>query len=92
MVAERAGLLEQHELARPLGQNPGNSSLPPPRTDRGRGPSRQRRGSNRKPGKQPGTPGSTVAIVNDPDEVISPSGWACGGCGVDAADADVAVQ
>jgi transposase len=74
------------ELTRLLGQNSGNSSLPPS-TDRGRGPSRPRRGSNRKPGKQPGAPGSTLEIVTDPDEVIDHLPGACGGCGADLGDA-----
>ena len=52
------------ELTRQLGQNSGNSSMPPS-TDRGRGPSRQRRNSTRKPGKQPGAAGSTLAIVTE---------------------------
>ena len=82
------------ELTRLLGQNSGNSSLPPS-TDRGRGPSRQRRDSTRKPGKQPGAPGSTLEIVADPDEVIDHLPGACGGCGADltgAAEAGVVVR
>ena len=74
------------ELTRQLGQNSGNSSVPPS-TDRGRGPSRQRRNSTRKPGKQPGAAGSTLAIVTDPDEVIDHLPAACGGCGADLHDA-----
>ena len=77
------------ELTRRLGQNSGNSSLPPS-TDRGRGPARQRRGSSRKPGKQPGAPGSTLEIVTDPDEVIDHVLAACGGCGADLGDVDEA--
>lgn len=75
------------ELTRLLGQNSGNSSLPPS-ADRGRGPARPRRGSNRKPGKQPGAPGSTLEIVTDPNEVIDHLPGACGGCGADLADAN----
>lgn len=77
------------ELTRQLGQNSGNSSMPPS-TDRGRGPARQRQGSTRKPGKQPGAPGLTLEIVTDPDEVIDHVPAACGGCGADLGDADEA--
>ncbi|HEY5841844.1 MAG TPA: hypothetical protein VIU87_10305 [Mycobacterium sp.] len=75
-------------LTRHLGQNPGNSSLPPS-TDRGRGPSRQRRGSSRKPGKQPDA--APLEIVTDPDEVMDHLPAACGGCGADLGDAATAL-
>lgn len=106
VVVEQARLLDQQatqiqalteqvkELTRQLGQNSGNSSMPPS-TDRGRGPSRQRRGSARKPGKQPGAPGFTLEIVTDPDEVIDHLPTACGRCGAgldDAAPAGVVVR
>jgi transposase len=58
------------ELTRRLGQNSGNSSLPPS-SDRFAKPKRARRaGSSRKPGKQPGAPGSALEYVADPDQVI----------------------
>jgi transposase len=77
------------ELTRQLGQNSGNSSLPPS-TDRGKGPSRQRRGASRRPGKQHGAPGFTLEIVADPDEVIHHVPAACDGCGADLTGADEA--
>jgi transposase len=94
VVAEQAAqiqaLTEQvKELTRRLEQNSGNSSLPPS-TDRGKGPSRQRRGASRRPGKQPGAPGFTLEIVTDPDEVIDHVPASCGGCGADLGDADEA--
>lgn len=103
VVAEQARVLEQQalqiealknqvaELSRLLGQNSGNSSLPPS-SDRGKQPTRQqrRRGSGRKPGKQPGAPGSTLDMVADPDEVIDHLPGACVGCGADLHDAECA--
>jgi transposase len=102
VVAEQARLIEAQaaqiealtsqvaELTRLLGQNSGNSSLPPS-TDRGRKPARQRRGgSGRKPGKQPGAPGSALELVTDPDEVVEHLPGACGGCGADLHDGEPA--
>ena len=58
------------ELTRRLGQNSGNSSLPPS-SDRFDRPKRDRRKpTTGRPGKQPGAPGSTLELVADPDEVI----------------------
>jgi transposase len=69
------------ELTRRLGQNSGNSSLPPS-ADRFAKPTRdRRRRSTRKPGKQPGTPGSALELVADPDEVIEHVPTECRGCG-----------
>src|SRR5680860_1404608 len=54
------------DLTRRLGQNSGNSSLPPS-SDRFVKPDRDRRKpTTRKPGKQPGAPGSTLELVPDP--------------------------
>jgi transposase/uncharacterized coiled-coil protein SlyX len=83
------------ELTRQLGQNSGNSSLPPS-ADRGGKPSRPVRGtSTRKPGKQPGAPGSTLGLVADPDQVVDHVPAACDGCGAgldSAADAGLVVR
>ena len=80
--ARIAELSEQvADLARRLGQNSSNSSLPPS-SDRFAKPKRHRRkGSGRKPGKQPGAPGATLELVADPDEVIDHQPQACGDCG-----------
>jgi transposase len=80
------------ELERQLGLNSQNSSKPPssdspfakpvkpaPRSLRGR--------SGRKPGGQPGHPGSTLELVSDPDEVVRHEPGPCGGCGDDLAGA-----
>src|SRR5664279_1259315 len=75
------------ELARRLGQNSGNSSLPPS-SDRFVKPKRDRgKASSRKPGKQPGAPGSTLELVAGPDEVIDHVPAACDGCGGELEDA-----
>lgn len=67
------------ELTRRLGQNSGNSSLPPS-SDRFGGPGRDRRKPTaRKPGKQPGAPGSTLERVADPDEIVDHVPVACVG-------------
>lgn len=83
------------ELTRKLGQNSGNSSLPPSR-DRANKPARPRRpGSGRKPGKQPGAPGSGLGLVADPEEIVEHLPDACTGCGAgldDAADAGTVVR
>lgn len=74
---------ENTELKRRLARNSRNSSQPPsadgpeqvipPRSLRGK--------TGRKPGKQSGTPGFTLALVDDPDVVIDHVPDMCGGCG-----------
>jgi len=80
---------EVAELRRQLGQNSQNSSRPPssdspfvkpaPRSLRGK--------SGRKPGGQPGHPGSTLARVADPDSVVRHEPGPCAGCGAGLAGA-----
>jgi transposase len=102
VVVAQAELIEQQstrieeltarveDLTRRLGQNSGNSSLPPS-SDRFARPKRERRkASGRKPGKQPGAPGSALELVADPDEVIEHVPGACDGCGAALAGADAA--
>jgi transposase len=95
VIAEQAGRLEAlagqvAELTRRLNQNSGNSSLPPS-ADRFVRPKRERRGSSsRKPGKQPGAPGSALELVADPDEVIEHVPASCAGCGDTLAGAEPA--
>jgi len=74
---------ENAELRRQLGLNSQNSSKPPssdspfdkpaPKSLRGK--------SGRKPGGQPGHPGSTLALVDDPDETRRHEPKVCAGCG-----------
>ena len=102
VVAAQAQLIEEQaariealteqvaELTRRLGQNSGNSSLPPS-ADRFAKPKRDRRqGSARKPGKQPGAPGSGLELLADPDEVIDHVPPACHGCGTGLEEAEAA--
>ena len=80
---------ENAELRRRLGMNSTNSSKPPssdspfvkpaPRSLRGR--------SGRKPGGQPGHPGSTLALVADPHERRRHEPGPCTGCGASLVDA-----
>lgn len=95
VIEEQAARLEEltaqvAELTRRLGQNSGNSSLPPS-SDRFGKPARERRKpSARRPGKQPGAPGSALGLVADPDEVIEHLPVECRSCGGDLADAQSA--
>lgn len=76
------------ELERQLGRSSRNSSQPPS-TDGPAVPSRaaRRRGSGRKPGKQPGADGRSLGVVADPDEIVEHVPASCGGCGAGLADA-----
>jgi transposase len=82
--AENAELKRENgDLRRQLGLNSQNSSKPPssdspfdkpaPKSLRGK--------SGRKPGGQPGHPGSTLALVDDPDQTVRHEPGACTGCG-----------
>jgi transposase len=73
------------ELERRLGADASTSSRPPSSDSLYRKPTRRssRSSSGRRPGTQPGDPGSTMPLVDDPDEVISCDPGCCGGCGAD---------
>lgn len=84
LEAQNAELTRQNaELTRRLGQNSKNSSkppssdgpehTPPPRSLRTR--------TGRRPGKQPGAPGTTLRLVDDPDRVVDHVPESCAGCG-----------
>lgn len=73
-----------------------NSSRPPssdPATAKNKRPIANSRklnkGAKRSQGKQPGTPGHTLAAVADPDEVITHAPTSCRGCGSGLGDAEV---
>ena len=101
LVAQQATLIEAlqarilvqeariAELERRLGQNSGNSSLPPSSDRFGKG-KRPARGTGRKPGKQPGAPGAGLEMTADPQEVRDHVPDSCGGCGRDLNDAAAA--
>jgi transposase len=80
---------ENAELKRRLGMNSTNSSKPPSSDSPFAKPAPKslRRRSGRKPGGQPGHPGSTLALVADPNERQRHEPGPCTGCGADLADA-----
>jgi len=80
---------ENAELKRRLGMNSTNSSKPPSSDSPFMKPAPKslRRKSGRKPGGQPGHPGSTLALVDDPNERQRHEPGSCTGCGQDLADA-----
>jgi transposase len=70
------------ELKRQMGQDSRNSSKPPASDGLAKpAPRSLRRKSGRKPAGQKGHPGSTLAQVADPDEVLRHEPAACAGCG-----------
>lgn len=73
---------ENVELRRQLGMNSRNSSKPPSTDGLAKpAPKSLRRRSGRKPGGQPGHPGSRLEQVSAPDEVLRHEPGACWGCG-----------
>jgi transposase len=80
---------ENAELKRRLGMNSTNSSKPPssdsPFTKPA--PKSLRRRSGRKPGGQAGLPGSSLALVDNPNERRRHEPGSCTGCGEDLAGA-----
>jgi transposase len=90
LEAEVAALrAENAELKRRLGLNSRNSSKPPSSDSPfvKPAPKSLRRRSGRKPGGQAGHPGSTLAQVADPDEILRHEPGPCGGCGTDLSTA-----
>ncbi|MDQ2873791.1 MAG: transposase [Actinomycetota bacterium] len=83
------------QLERQAGKDSSTSSRPPssdsPYKKKSRDRSLRERGK-RRPGKQPGEPGSTMRLADDPDEVIDCPPAACRGCGADLAGAPVTAQ
>jgi transposase len=83
------------ELERKSRKDSSTSSRPPssdsPYRKKGGDRSLRERGK-RRPGKQPGDPGSTLCLVDDPDESIDCPPAACCGCGADLACAPVTAQ
>ncbi len=76
-------------LSARAGRDSSNSSRPPS-SDPPYAPKRGMRGkSGRKPGKQPGAPGSTLSGVDDPDEVVVCELANCPDCGSSLAAAPI---
>jgi transposase len=88
-IAVQAELIA--ELERRLGRNSRNSSQPPSADGPAAPVRRSRRGKTaRNQGKQPGSGGKTLRLVDDPDEVIDHVPAACAGCGGELAGAAAA--
>jgi transposase len=89
-LAERVGQLE-----RLAGRDSATSSRPPssdsPYKKKGRDRSLRERG-RRRPGKQPGEPGSTMNLIDDPYQVIDCPPAACRRCGADLAGERVTAE
>jgi transposase len=92
-LAARVGQLE-----RQAGKDSATSSRPPSsdspykkKKKKSRDRSLRERGK-RRPGKQPGEPGSTMNLVDDPDQVIDCPPAQCQGCGADLAGARVTAE
>jgi transposase len=86
VIAELAARVA--DLERRLGLNSRNSSKPPSSDGLAKPPPRSlRKGSGRRPGKQPGSASATLSLVDDPDEVREHRPAACSGCGGDLAGA-----
>jgi transposase len=85
-------------LERQAGRDSSNPSKPPssdsPYTKKPRKPKgRSLRGrSGRRPGRQPGAPGATLAQVADPDHTVVCAPATCSGCGHDLAGVPVAAE
>lgn len=78
------------QLEARLGKNSQNSSMPPSSDAFTKPPPRSlRKKSGRRPGKQPGAPGSRLESRPDPDEIQVHVPDSCGSCGADLADAPV---
>jgi transposase len=93
LIGELTARVEQLErLAR---RDSSTSSRPPssdsPYKKKGRDRSLRERGQ-RRPGKQPGDPGTTMRLVDDPDERLEFPPPACRGCGGGLAGAPVTAQ
>ena len=100
LIAELTGQAERlsarvEELERQARKDSSTSSRPPssdsPYRKKGGDRSLRERGK-RRPGKQPGGPGLTMNLVDDPDESIRCPPAACRRCGGDLASVPVAAQ
>ena len=80
---------ENAEVKRRLGMNSTNSSKPPSSDSPFAKPAPKslRRRSGRKPGGQPGHPGSTLALVAEPNQRRRHEPGPCTGCGASLVDA-----
>jgi transposase len=90
-----AGLTARVELLERRAGRDSSTSAKPPSTDspykKPRDRSLRERG-RRRPGKQPGEPGTTMKLVDDPDHRLWVPPASCRECGTDLADAPVIAQ
>jgi transposase len=97
LLAAQVGRLSARveELERQARKDSSTSSRPPssdsPYKKKGVDRSLRERGQ-RRPGKQPGGPGMTMSLVDDPDESFECPPATCCGCGADLAGALVTAQ
>lgn len=79
------------ELERRLDADSSTSSKPPSSDSPYRKPTRlsARGASGRKPGKQPGAPGATMELVDDPNETFRCDPECCAHCGADLSGAAI---
>jgi transposase len=100
LIAELTGQVERltarvGQLERQAGKDSSTSSRPPssdgPYKKKGKDRSLRERGK-RRPGKQPGGPGMTMSLIDDPDESIGCPPALCRGCGAGLAGEPVTAQ
>ena len=100
LIAGQAAQIERlsarvGQLERQARKDSSTSSRPPspgsPYKKKGGDRSLRERGK-RRPGKQPGDPGMTMNLVDDPDETILCPPAVCCGCGADLAGVAVTAQ
>jgi transposase len=96
LTAQVTALSAQVEdLKRQLSRDSATSSKPPssdsPYKKKARDRSLRERGK-RRPGKQPGEPGTTMKLIDDPDERLEYAPAACRGCGEDLSGEPVTAQ
>jgi transposase len=97
VILEQARLIEEltgrvADLERQAGKDSSTSSRPPSSDSPYTKPAPKRssrKKSGRAKGKQPGEPGSTQKMVDDPDETVFHDPPACSGCGASPAGAPV---
>jgi transposase len=99
LIAELTGQAERlsarvEEPERQARKDSSTSSRPPSSDSpyRKKGDRSLRERGKRRPGKQPGDPGATMCLVDDPDDTIECPPAACRGCGADLASAPVTAQ
>jgi transposase len=86
LIAQQQAAIEAltarvQQLEDRLAQDSHNSHKPPSSDRPGTKPQSQRQPSGKKPGGQPGHPGRTLRMVEQPDEVVAHAPVCCASCG-----------